>query len=111
MSPGVVKILLVGGGGREHAIAWKLSLSPQVSQIYVCPGNGGTASLDKTTNITSISATDFPGLVNFARHQNINILLPGPEQPLVDGIVDTFQQQAPEILCFGPSKRAAELEG
>jgi len=111
MSQEVLKILLVGGGGREHAVAWKLSQSPQVSQIYVCPGNGGTASLNKTTNITSVSATDFPGLVNFARQQSINVLLPGPEQPLVDGIVDTFQQQAPEILCFGPSKKAAEIEG
>lgn len=111
MSPGVLKILLVGGGGREHAIAWKFSQSSRISQIYVCPGNGGTASLNKTTNITSISATDFLGLVNFARQQNINFLLPGPEQPLVDGIVDIFQQEAPEILCFGPSKRAAEIEG
>ena len=111
MSPEPFKILLIGGGGREHAIAWKLSQSPRISHIYVCPGNGGTASLNKTTNIASVSATDFPGLVNFARQQNINFLLPGPEQPLVDGIVDIFQQQAPDILCFGPSKRAATMEG
>jgi len=111
MSPKVFKILLIGSGGREHAIAWKLSQSPRVSQIYVCPGNGGTASLNKTANITSVSATDFPGLVNFARQHNINFLLPGPEQPLVDGIVDTFQRQAPEILCFGPGKKPAEMEG
>jgi phosphoribosylamine--glycine ligase/phosphoribosylformylglycinamidine cyclo-ligase len=106
-----IRILLVGSGGREHAIAWKLSQSSKVSHIYVCPGNGGTAALNKTTNLSSISASDFPSLVQFAKEQSINLLIPGPEQPLVDGIVDVFRSQAPEVPCFGPSKKAAEMEG
>lgn len=106
-----IRILLVGNGGREHAIAWKLSQSPKVSHIYVCPGNGGTGSLEKTTNLSNISASDFPSLVQFAKDESINLLIPGPEQPLVDGIVDVFASKAPEIVSFGPSKKAAEMEG
>jgi phosphoribosylamine--glycine ligase len=104
-------ILLVGNGGREHALAWKLSQSAIVAKIYVCPGNGGTASLPKTTNITNISASDFPTLSKFALENDVQLLIPGPEAPLVDGIVDFFSENAPKIKVFGPSKAAAKMEG
>lgn len=106
-----ITILLVGNGGREHALAWKLSQSPIVSKIYVCPGNGGTAGLPKTQNITNISASDFPALSKFALEKNVQLLIPGPEAPLVDGIVDYFKSSAPGIKAFGPSKAAAVMEG
>jgi phosphoribosylamine--glycine ligase len=106
-----LQILLVGNGGREHALAWKLSQSPRVSQIYVCPGNGGTATLAKAKNITSVSASDFAGLSKFALENKVDLLIPGPEAPLVDGIVDYFKEHAPKIHCFGPSKAAALMEG
>lgn len=110
MSTGI-RILLVGNGGREHALAWKLSQSQSVEQIFVCPGNGGTASLSKAQNVDKVSATDFQGLVKFATEQNIDLLIPGPEAPLVDGITDYFAQHASNIRCFGPSKQAAVMEG
>lgn len=106
-----ISILLVGNGGREHALAWKLSQSTIVSKIFVCPGNGGTAGLSKTENITSISASDFPALTKFALEKNVQLLIPGPEAPLVDGIVDYFKENAPQIKAFGPSKAAAVMEG
>jgi phosphoribosylamine--glycine ligase/phosphoribosylformylglycinamidine cyclo-ligase len=109
--PSEVRILLVGNGGREHALAWKLAQSPAVQQIFVCPGNGGTAALSKTQNVGSVSAADFPGLVKFAAEQNVQLLIPGPEAPLVDGITDYFAQNASSIKCFGPSKQAALMEG
>ncbi|KAF2435224.1 phosphoribosylamine--glycine ligase [Tothia fuscella] len=105
------RILLVGNGGREHALAWKLCQSRLVSQIYVCPGNGGTASLPKCQNITSVSPSDFPGLCKFAKENEISLLIPGPEAPLVDGIVDYFLEYVPQIKSFGPSKAAAVMEG
>jgi phosphoribosylamine--glycine ligase len=105
------RVFLIGNGGREHALAWKLSQSSLVSQIFVCPGNGGTASLAKSKNITSVSPTDFPGLCKFAKENNVSLLIPGPEAPLVDGIVDYFKDHAPQIPCFGPSKAAAVMEG
>jgi len=106
-----LRVLLVGNGGREHALAWKLSQSPQISQIYVCPGNGGTSSLSKSTNLTSISPSDFPALSKFALENDIQLLIPGPEAPLVDGIADHFAAHAPGIKVFGPSKQAAVMEG
>ncbi|KAF4548163.1 Phosphoribosylglycinamide synthetase-like protein [Elsinoe fawcettii] len=106
-----LRILLVGNGGREHCLAWKLVQSPLVDHIFVCPGNGGTAGLQSVTNVTSVSADDFAGLVSFARGNKVNFLIPGPEAPLVAGIVDHFNQNAPDIKCFGPSKAAATLEG
>jgi phosphoribosylamine--glycine ligase len=106
-----LQILLVGNGGREHTLAWKLSQSQLVSQIFVCPGNGGTASLPKSRNITSISASDFAGLSKFALENKIDLLIPGPEAPLVEGIVDYFNEHAPKVQCFGPSKAAALMEG
>ena len=104
-------VLLLGSGGREHALAWKLSQSPLVAEIYIVPGNGGTATLSKVTNVEDISSEDFPSLVQFAKKNNVNLLIPGPEVPLVAGVVDYFAINIPEVQCFGPSKAAARLEG
>ncbi|KAJ4319949.1 Bifunctional purine biosynthetic protein ADE1 [Neodidymelliopsis sp. IMI 364377] len=108
-----IRVLLVGNGGREHAIAWKLLQSPRIEHIYVCPGNGGTATLDtnKVTNVTTVKETDFPALVAFAKEKNVNLLIPGPEAPLVAGIVDYFAQHAEGVKAFGPSEAAATMEG
>ncbi|KAF2158219.1 phosphoribosylamine--glycine ligase [Myriangium duriaei CBS 260.36] len=111
MSEQKLRILLVGNGGREHALAWKLVQSSRVEQIYACPGNGGTAGLQKVTNITSVSSEDFQALLDFSRKHNVNFLVPGPEAPLVAGIADFFAQYAPDVRCFGPSKAAAHMEG
>jgi phosphoribosylaminoimidazole-succinocarboxamide synthase len=110
-SEGGLKVLLVGNGGREHAIAWRLAQSKSMGQIFVCPGNGGTGSLPKTTNLESINPSSFPDLAKFARENNIDLLIPGPEQPLVDGIVDYFMENAPAVKTFGPSAKAAHMEG
>lgn len=107
--PSPLRILLIGNGGREHAIAWKLSQSPLVESIIAVPGNGGTATCHKTTNDASVSAEDFPGLLELARKNNINFVVPGPEAPLVAGAVDFFEDAG--IRCFGPSKAAAYMEG
>ncbi|KAG8532068.1 uncharacterized protein KY384_003705 [Bacidia gigantensis] len=104
-------ILLIGNGGREDALAWRLSQSARVSQIYVAPGNGGTArGRDKVSNI-SISSDDFPALVQFSKDQAINLVVPGSEAPLVAGVTDYFKNAIPNIRIFGPSKAAAVLEG
>lgn len=86
-----LNVLIVGGGGREHALAWKLSQSPLVSKIFVAPGNGGTAFGSKSTNV-AISASDFSKLVEFAVSNDVNLVIPGPEQPLVDGIELYFRK-------------------
>ncbi|KAI1085669.1 phosphoribosylamine--glycine ligase [Whalleya microplaca] len=104
-----LRVLLIGNGGREHAIAWKLSQSPLVESIITVPGNGGTATCPKTTNNTSVSAEDFPGLLELARKNNVNYVVPGPEAPLVAGAVDFFENAG--IKSFGPSKKAAQMEG
>ncbi|KAI0128558.1 phosphoribosylglycinamide synthetase [Xylariales sp. AK1849] len=104
-----LRVLLIGNGGREHAIAWKLSQSPNVESIVAVPGNGGTATTPKTTNVTSVPADDFPGLLELARKENINYVVPGPEAPLVAGAVDFFNNVG--LQCFGPSKAAARMEG
>ncbi|KAJ6503291.1 aminoimidazole ribonucleotide synthetase [Mycena vitilis] len=104
-----VRILLLGGGGREHALAWKLVQSPLVEHIFVCPGNGGTNQLPKTTNVSAVSASDFPALVKFAVENELNLVVPGPEQPLVDGVEAHFRKVG--IPVFGPSALAARMEG
>jgi phosphoribosylamine--glycine ligase/phosphoribosylformylglycinamidine cyclo-ligase len=104
-----MRILLIGNGGREHALAWKLSQSPRVEAIYAVPGNGGTASCPKVANVDSVKAEDFPGLVAFAQANSVGLVVPGPEAPLVDGVEGFFK--AAGIPCFGPSKEAARLEG
>src|SRR3954465_5470268 len=104
-----IRILLVGNGGREHALAWKLSQSPLVESIIAVPGNGGTASCPKVSNNASVKANDYPGLVALALESKVNLVVPGPEAPLVDGIEGYFG--AAGIRCYGPSKRAARMEG
>ena len=106
---GELSILLIGDGGREHALAWKLSQSVQVKAIYAVPGNGGTASCLKVTNVSTVSSSDFPRLVQFAVDNAIDLVVPGPEAPLVNGIEDIFKRAG--IPCFGPSQAAARLEG
>ena len=87
-----LRILLIGNGGREHALAWKLSQSTLVEIIFVVPGNGGTArGLPKVKNIPQVRPNDFQGLVIFARAQDVNLVIPGPEAPLVDGIEGVFR--------------------
>ncbi|KAI9811813.1 MAG: hypothetical protein M1826_003034 [Phylliscum demangeonii] len=105
-----LRILLVGNGGREHALCWKLSQSPRVARIYVVPGNGGTARCSvKTSNVPDLQAGDFPGLVAFAKKHAVNLVVPGPEAPLVDGIADACRSEG--LRCFGPSRAAARMEG
>ncbi|MFM2004015.1 MAG: Phosphoribosylamine--glycine ligase [Planctomycetota bacterium] len=101
-----MKVLIVGSGGREHALAWKIASSPRVSQVFVAPGNAGTAL--EATNVP-IPATDKPALVKFAQANQIDLVVVGPEGPLVIGLVDDLQ--AAGILAFGPTAAAAELEG
>jgi phosphoribosylamine--glycine ligase len=102
-----VKILVVGAGGREHALAWKAAQSPRVRQVFVAPGNAGTALEPGVENI-DIGAEDVDALVAFARDNAVGLTIVGPEAPLVAGIVDAFS--AAGLRCFGPSKAAAELE-
>ncbi|KAK0723104.1 phosphoribosylglycinamide synthetase [Lasiosphaeria miniovina] len=104
-----LRILLIGNGGREHALAWKLGQSPNVECIIVVPGNGGTAALPKATNNSAVAADDYPALVQLALKERINLVVPGPEAPLVDGIEGFFRDA--RIPCFGPSKEAARMEG
>jgi len=102
-------VLVVGGGGREHTLAWALARSPQVERVFVAPGNAGTdAPAQKMQNV-AIAATDIPALVDFARQQQVDLTVVGPEAPLVAGIVDTFRQA--ELPIFGPPAAAARLEG
>jgi len=103
-----MKILVVGSGGREHALAWKASQSTKVQSVFVAPGNAGTALEDKLTNV-DLSAEDIDGLLAFAQKEKIDLTIIGPEVPLVLGVVDTFQ--AAGLKCFGPSAKAAQLEG
>lgn len=103
-----MKILIVGSGGREHALAWKAKQSSNVSSVFVAPGNAGTAIEDDITNV-AISAEDIPGLIKFAQQESIALTIIGPEVPLVMGIVDAFTKAG--LKCFGPSAKAAQLEG
>lgn len=103
-----MKILIIGSGGREHALAWKIAQSPRVNQVYVAPGNAGTALERKVSNVT-IKADNIAALVAFSRDNSIGLTVVGPEAPLVSGIVDAFTEAG--LRCFGPSKQAARLEG
>jgi len=103
-----MKVLIVGSGGREHALAWKAAQSPGVDRVFVAPGNAGTALEHKVENV-AVAANDLEGLVSFAREQGIGLTVIGPEDPLVQGITDRFQ--AAGLRCFGPSAAAARLEG
>ncbi|MEF2144590.1 MAG: phosphoribosylamine--glycine ligase [Desulfovibrionaceae bacterium] len=101
-----MKILVVGSGGREHALCWKLRQSPRVTQIYAAPGNGGTAQ--EGVNIP-IADDDIPGIIAFAKEKSIDLVVAGPELPLVLGLSDALAREG--ILCFGPNAYAANLEG
>ncbi|MDO4551486.1 MAG: phosphoribosylamine--glycine ligase [Planctomycetia bacterium] len=105
-----MKILVIGNGGREHALAWKISQSPRASQVFVAPGNAGTA-LEAENNIENvdISSSDFPQLIQFAKENKIGLVVVGPEQPLCAGLTDAMREEG--LRVFGPSKAAAELEG
>jgi phosphoribosylamine--glycine ligase len=101
-----MKVLVVGGGGREHALAWKLAQSPRLSKLYCAPGNAGMAGLGE---MVDIGAEDIPALQAFAVREGIDLTVVGPEMPLVDGIVDAFS--AAGLKVFGPSREAAQMEG
>jgi len=103
-----MKVLVIGGGGREHALAWKAAQSAQVDTVYVAPGNAGTALEPNIENV-AISATDIPALLDFAKTNQIELTIVGPEAPLVLGVVDAFN--AAGLPIFGPTKAAAQLEG
>ena len=101
-----MKVLVVGNGGREHALAWKIAASPRVDRVFVAPGNAGTAA--EAENVP-LAADDLAGLLNFAKENAIDLTVVGPEAPLVAGIVDSFQRE--KLRIFGPSKMASQLEG
>ena len=103
-----MKILIVGSGGREHALAWKVKQSPKVSSVFVAPGNPGTALEENITNV-AIAVDDISGLLAFALAEKIDLTIIGPEVPLVLGVVDQFT--AAGLKCFGPTAKAAQLEG
>ncbi len=103
-----MKVLIIGSGGREHALAWKAAQSESVTQVFVAPGNAGTAIEPKLENV-ALDVLDFDGLVAFAKSNEIGLTIVGPEAPLVDGIVDRFRDEG--LRIFGPSKGAAQLEG
>jgi phosphoribosylamine--glycine ligase len=103
-----MNVLIIGGGGREHAFAWKVAQSARVSKVYVAPGNAGTAREVNVENV-AISAEDIPALLAFAQANAIGLTIVGPEVPLVAGVVDVFEQAG--LRCFGPRQGAAELEG
>ena len=103
-----MKILVVGSGGREHALAWTLARSPSVEAVFAAPGNPGTAAEDNVTNV-DVDGGDFAALTDFVRSRGIDLTIVGPEVPLVDGIRDHFDTCGER--CFGPSKAAARLEG
>lgn len=101
-----MRVLVVGGGGREHALVWKLKQSPRVEHIYVAPGNGGTAIIAENVPLKD---DDIPGLVHFAKDNGVELVVAGPELPLVLGLADALASEG--IACFGPNAFAAQLEG
>ncbi|MBI1943954.1 MAG: phosphoribosylamine--glycine ligase [Betaproteobacteria bacterium] len=100
-----MKLLVIGSGGREHALAWKLAQSPRVQKVYVAPGNGGTAT---ETGLENTVLSSFPELINFAKKEQIHLTVVGPEAPLAEGIVDAFREAG--LAIFGPTRAAAQLE-
>jgi len=103
-----MKILVIGSGGREHALAWKAAQEEYVEKVFVAPGNAGTAIEDKLENV-AIDVLDFEKLAAFAQENNVELTIVGPEAPLVEGVVDFFAEKG--LKAFGPSKGAAQLEG
>ncbi|KAK8095092.1 hypothetical protein PG997_001777 [Apiospora hydei] len=107
--PDSVTVLIVGKGGREHALAWKLAQSPSVWRIFVPPGNAGTEEADKTQNVANIQPNDYEAIVFFAKANGVGLVVAGPDEAVVDGIEDHFRGTG--IPCFAPSRAAAEIEG
>ena len=103
-----MKILVIGSGGREHALVWKFAQSPRVTEILAVPGNAGTEMEPKSRNVP-VGASDLEGLLNLAQSEHVDLTVVGPEQPLVDGVVNRFE--AAGLKCFGPQAAAARLEG
>jgi phosphoribosylamine--glycine ligase len=100
-----MKLLVIGSGGREHALAWKLANSPRVQKVFVAPGNGGTAT---EPGVENVAITEIPQLIDFAKREGIQLTVVGPEAPLAAGVVDAFQ--AEKLRIFGPTRAAAQLE-
>ena len=103
-----MKILVIGNGGREHALAWKAAQSPEVDEVFVAPGNAGTNREAGLTNV-NIGVTDITALIDFVKTHNVELTIVGPEAPLVEGVVDRFNEQG--LRIFGPTQGAAQLEG
>ena len=105
-----MKVLLLGSGGREHALAWKIAQSPKVEKLYIAPGNAGTSNGGGNV---AIKATDFPALREFALTRGIDMIVVGPEDPLVKGVFDYFKNdtQTQHIAIIGPTAKGAQLEG
>ena len=103
-----MNILIIGSGGREHALAWKCAQSPRVDEVLVAPGNAGTAREDKVRNV-AVSSDDIDALAKLAQAEEVALTIVGPEAPLVAGVVDRFNEL--NLPCFGPSAAAAQLEG
>src|SRR5689334_1969479 len=103
-----MNILLLGSGGREHALAWKIAQSNLCSKLLIAPGNAGTAQCGKNQPFT---VTDFEAIKKCCIDENIDLLVVGPEEPLVKGIVDFLKNDLKDLLIIGPSKEAAQLEG
>src|SRR5580693_6309880 len=103
-----MKVLIIGGGGREHALAWKCAAEAGVDEVLVAPGNAGTAAEPRVRNV-AVGAEDVAGLVALAVAEEVDLTIVGPEGPLVAGVVDAFAAQG--LQCFGPTARGARLEG
>jgi phosphoribosylamine--glycine ligase len=100
-----MKVLVIGSGGREHALAWRLTQSPRISKVLVAPGNAGTA---RDQALTNVPVSEIPSMIEFARREGVAFTVVGPEAPLAAGIVDTFR--AAGLKIFGPTQAAAQLE-
>jgi len=103
-----MNVLVIGGGGREHALAWKAAQSERVETVFVAPGNAGTAAEPALQNV-ALDVMDFEAQADFARDNHVGLTIIGPEAPLVEGVVDYFAERG--LRCFGPSAGAAQLEG
>ena len=103
-----MNVLIVGSGGREHALAWKIAQSSQVDCLWVAPGNAGTAALGIPGGNVAIAADDIAGLLDFAEANHVDLTVVGPEAPLAAGLVDAFQSRG--LAAFGPSQAAARIE-
>ena len=101
-----MKVLVIGNGGREHALCWKLSQSPKLTKLYAAPGNAG---MEDVAQLIDIPAKDQEGLLKFCKRESIDLVVVGPEAPLVEGLVDRFSKEG--IKIFGPNKFGAQLEG